>query len=46
VAIALLQRAIELWKRGGSGPNEIELIGRDPSFTSFMDRLEKVLPKQ
>ena len=40
VAIALLQRAVELWRRDGVGPDEIDLIRRDPSFDSFRDRLK------
>jgi tetratricopeptide (TPR) repeat protein len=32
VAIALLRRAIDLWKRGGSGPSEIQQIEGEPAF--------------
>ncbi|HKB40000.1 MAG TPA: protein kinase [Gemmataceae bacterium] len=40
VAIALLVRAVELWRRGGLGPNEIELIRSDPSLASLLPRPE------
>lgn len=40
VAIALLRRAVEVWRRGGAGPNELDLIRRDSSFDSFRNRLE------
>ncbi|HJT79043.1 MAG TPA: tetratricopeptide repeat protein, partial [Gemmataceae bacterium] len=32
VALALLRRAVELWKRGGAGPNEIDQIKTEPAF--------------
>jgi Flp pilus assembly protein TadD len=38
VAIALLRRAVALWRRGGPGPNEIDLIRRDSSFEPLQDR--------
>jgi tetratricopeptide (TPR) repeat protein len=31
-AVAVLQRAVELWKRGGKGPNEIQQIQGDTDF--------------
>jgi Flp pilus assembly protein TadD len=39
-AIALVQRAVELWRRGGSGPNEIGLIRGEPSFATLREREE------
>jgi Flp pilus assembly protein TadD/tRNA A-37 threonylcarbamoyl transferase component Bud32 len=38
VAMALLRRAVELWRRGGRGPNELDLIRRDSSFDSLRER--------
>jgi tetratricopeptide (TPR) repeat protein len=38
VAIALLRRAVEVWRRGGAGPSEIQLIRGEPSFKSLRDR--------
>ncbi len=32
VAVALLRRALDLWKRAGTGLNEIQLIQEEPSF--------------
>src|SRR5207244_3964239 len=37
-AIALISRAVEVWRRGGAGPNEIDLIRREPSFKPLRDR--------
>jgi Flp pilus assembly protein TadD len=39
-AIALLQRAVELWRRGGTGPNEIGLIRGELSFKELRKRKE------
>jgi tetratricopeptide (TPR) repeat protein len=33
LALDHLRRAVELWKRDRTGPNEIELIRQDPAFT-------------
>jgi len=32
LAIANLRRALELWRKGGTGPNELTLIEREPTF--------------
>jgi tetratricopeptide (TPR) repeat protein len=32
VAIALLRRAIDIWRKAGSGPSEIQLIEEEPAF--------------
>jgi Flp pilus assembly protein TadD len=34
-ALALLRRAVELWKNRGAGPNEIDLIKGEPAFQSL-----------
>jgi hypothetical protein len=39
VAIALLRRAVEVWRRGGAGPDERELIRQDEkAFAPLRDR--------
>jgi tetratricopeptide (TPR) repeat protein len=48
MAIALLRRAITLWRRGGTGPNEISLIGEEPSFIPLrnLEEYKKLLREQ
>jgi tetratricopeptide (TPR) repeat protein len=38
VAMALLHRAVELWKNRGAGPSEIEFIKNDPAFKPLSGR--------
>jgi tetratricopeptide (TPR) repeat protein len=38
LAVALLQRAVKVWKSGELGPNEIELIKGDPTFAPLRGR--------
>ena len=38
MAIALLRRAIAQWRRGGKGPNEIDLIRGESAFKSLRNR--------
>ena len=38
VAMALLRRAVKLWKQAGSGPNEIEQIKGDDTFKPLRER--------
>jgi tetratricopeptide (TPR) repeat protein len=41
MAIALLDRAVELWRRGGTGPDEVKLIEKEPAFDAALrDRSE------
>jgi tetratricopeptide (TPR) repeat protein len=41
MAITLLRRAVELWRQGGTGPDEIKLIEKEPAFdASLRDRPE------
>jgi len=39
-AIALLRRAVALWRRGGTGPREIDLIREERSFVPLRNREE------
>ena len=47
VAMALLRRAVKLWKEMG-GPNEITLIKGDPAFKCLKDRpdFKKLIEKE
>jgi hypothetical protein len=38
VAIALLRRALELWKKSATGPNELDLIKAEPAFKPIQGR--------
>jgi tetratricopeptide (TPR) repeat protein len=38
VAMALLRRAVQLWKKAPAGPNEVQLIKGDPTFKPLGDR--------
>jgi tetratricopeptide (TPR) repeat protein len=38
VAVDLLRRAVELWRRGGAGPDERELIRQDKAFQPLQAR--------
>lgn len=38
IAMDLISRAAELWRRGGAGPNEIQLIKVEPAFAPLRDR--------
>jgi serine/threonine protein kinase/Flp pilus assembly protein TadD len=40
VALALLQRAVELWRKGGAGPNEIDQVRSDPALKPLHGRPE------
>ena len=40
LALLLLRRAVELWRRGGTGPNEVELIKNDPALKCLHGRQE------
>ena len=41
VALALLRRAVVLWRRGGTGPNEIDLILGERSFDPSLRKREE-----
>jgi serine/threonine protein kinase/Flp pilus assembly protein TadD len=38
VSIALLRRALKLWKKSATGPNELDLIKAEPAFKSIQGR--------
>ena len=38
VAMALLRRAVKLWKKSSTGPNELELIKAEPAFGPIRGR--------
>jgi tetratricopeptide (TPR) repeat protein len=42
LAMDLLRRAVELWKRGGAGPDEIQQIVNDPALRGLRDRADYV----
>jgi len=41
LAIALLRRAVDLWRENGTGPDETELIRQDLSQGVFPDSMSK-----
>ena len=40
VALAMLRRAVELWRQQRAGPNEMQLIERESAFISLRQRPE------
>ena len=38
VSIALLRRALQLWKKSAAGPNELDLIKAEPAFEPIRGR--------
>jgi tetratricopeptide (TPR) repeat protein/tRNA A-37 threonylcarbamoyl transferase component Bud32 len=42
MAMALINRAVELWRQGGPGPNELALIRGEEAFRPLKDRPEFV----